>query len=418
MNNIINIHRYVYNRTLEYIKFKGYYPNFENLRNLLATERNKTYSSHYKYFSIQINQLKDKIKEEKDKNKKEYLKELLAEEERLLKKELKKIPFQKNFMIRDFELSVSNEIRSNAIKSICDAYTTGFSNLKKGNIKFFNPSFKLKNEEKKCVELAKTDIKIHNNMFKLCPNRLKEHSNFKMSKKNSKKYGKLKIEHNCDLVKQKGIYYIFLTVPTTKNITYDKKIICGGDPGVRTFLTTYNNKNQIIEYKSNSIYMKKLNEKLKMLKTLRTKPKLKNQRSKYRKKQLNKVEKKKIDLTNTLHWNTINDMLSKNDIIFIGDIKSHNIVKNNKNKTLNKDINDLKFYIFKKRFLYKATLYNKRVFFINEAYTTQCCSNCGNLNKDIKDAKIYNCKKCKKVFGRDENSAKNIMMKGIIEYNI
>jgi IS605 OrfB family transposase len=239
-----------------------------------------------------------------------------------------------------------------------------------------------------------------------------------MSKKNIKKYGNLKIDHNCDLVKQKGIYYIFVSIPTIQNTTYDKKIICGGDPGVRTFLTIYNNKNQITEYKSNSIYMKKLNEKIKMLKTLRTKPKLKNQRSKYRKKQLNKVEKKKIDLTNTLHWNTINDMLKKNDIIFIGDIKSHDIVKNNKNKTLNRDINDLKFYIFKQRFLYKATLYNKRVFFINEAYTTQCCSSCGNLNKDIKDSKIYNCKKCKKVFDRDENSAKNIMMKGIIEYKI
>jgi hypothetical protein len=81
-------------------------------------------------------------------------------------------------------------------------------------------------------------------MFKICPTRLKEHCNFKMSKKNIKKYGNLKIDHNCDLVKQKGIYYIFVSVPTIQNTTYDKKIICGGDPGIRTFLTIYNTLNQ------------------------------------------------------------------------------------------------------------------------------------------------------------------------------
>lgn len=418
LNNIINVHRYVYNRSLEYIKKKGYNPNFENLRNMLATERTKSYSCTYKFYSIHINKLKHETKLEKDKVKKQKLQELLNEEEKLLRDELKKISYQKNYLINSFELSVSNEIRSNSIKSICDAYKTGFSNLKQGNIKYFNPKFKSKNEERKCIELASSEISIKNNSINICPGKLGVNSLFKMSSKNIKKYKNLKLANNCDLVFQKGNYYILATIPTNTENNKSLKVICGGDPGIRTFLTTYNNKNEIFEYKHNSIFMKKLNMKLKMLKSLRTRPKLENKRNKYRKKQLNKVEKKKIDLTDSLHWNVVNHLIKTNDIIFYGDIKSHNIVKHNNNKTLNTNFNDLKFFIFKKRLLYKASLANKRVILTNEAYTTQCCSNCGYLKKDIKDSEKFECNKCKKIFGRDENSAKNIMMKGIIENTI
>lgn len=417
LDNIIHVHRYVYNRTLDYIKNKGYQSNFINLRNILATERTKMNSSSYKFYNLVIDKLKEKILKEKDEMKKEELQELLELEESDFKTVLKKVPYINNYMINNFELSVSNEIRSNAIKSICDAYKTGFENLKNGNIKFFNPTFKSKSEPTKCFELASSEISMKNGNINICPGKLGKNSIFKISNKNSKKYGKIEIKHNCDLILQKGLYYVMVTVPTvfSEKTVESKPTICGGDPGIRTFLTTYNNKGEIFEYKNDRTYMKKLNNKLKFLKSLRTRPRKKEERNRYRKKQLNKIEKKKIDLINNLHWNVINHLVKTNDVIFYGDIKSHNIVKNNKNKTLNRDFNDLKFFIFKNRLLYKATIKGKKVSFINESYTTQYCSDCGYLKKNVRDSEIYNCNKCKKSFGRDENSAKNIMMKGILQ---
>ena len=44
----------------------------------------------------------------------------------------------------------------------------------------------------------------------------------------------------------------------------------------------------------------------------------------------------------------------KNDILFYGDIKSHDVVKNRKYKTLNKDMNNLKFFNFIQRLIFKA----------------------------------------------------------------
>jgi IS605 OrfB family transposase len=149
--------------------------------------------------------------------------------------------------------------------------------------------------------------------------------------------------------------------------------------------------------------LKKFNKKLDSLKN-----------HKRRKKALNKIEKKKIDFTDNIHWSLIKALLDENDVIFMGDIKSHNMTKNGKNKTVNRAFNDLKFFIFKSRLLYKATTRHKKVFMIPEHYTTQGCSGCGNLWTNIGASKIYDCKKCKLVCDRDTNSAKNIFMKGVI----
>ena len=99
--------------------------------------------------------------------------------------------------------------------------------------------------------------------------------------------------------------------------------------------------------------------------------------------------------------------------MFYGDIKSHNISKNSHNKTLNRSFNDLKFYKFKLRLQYKASCLNKKVVLVNEAYTSQTCSSCGNTYK-IEASKIYTCSKCTNVSERDVNAAKNILMKGLL----
>ena len=142
--------------------------------------------------------------------------------------------------------------------------------------------------------------------------------------------------------------------------------------------------------------------------------KKRKRKKRYKKKKILKHEKIKSNLINEIHWKTINYLIKEYDVIFLGDIKSHDITKGGKNKTLNRNMNDLKFYKFKERLVYKCIRNNKKMFLINEAYTTQGCSRCGNLWKDIGNSKIYNCKKCNLNCGRDYNAAKNIYMKGIL----
>jgi IS605 OrfB family transposase len=304
---------------------------------------------------------------------------------------------------KNFELVASDSTRQCAVKNLCDAYKTASGNLKAGNIRYFDISYKKKNASRQCLELGSRDLNMTPGGFKIYPGRWEENSILKISKKNQIKYGKYQVKNNCDLLRQKGLYYIAFVLP---QITHENKIFkraCGVDLGVRTLASSYGT-NGIVEYDGNMNLLKKFNSKFDLLKNLK----------KVRKKALNKIEKKKIDFTDNLHWSLIKALLDENDVVFMGDIKSHNMTKNGKNKTLNRAFNDLKFYVFKERLVYKAESRGKKVFMIPEPYTSQCCSRCGNLWRTIGSSKIYNCKKCKLVCDRDTNSAKNIFMKGVI----
>lgn len=407
LNNFISTARFVYNRTLEYIKINGHEANFQDLRNLLATEKTRNCYSATKFYNNYINILKTSNKSQ----------DLIDYEIKEIEKELSKLPLLKNPMINEFELNTSNEIRSNAIKSVCDAYKSGFSNLKAGNIKFFNMNFKKSTSKRQTIELAKTDIRLFDKYVRISPSKFsKNETNIKIHKTLHKKLKNIKIMNNCDLVKESNKYFILILLPEKnkkqENVTTR---FCGVDPGIRTFISIYGNKEMTeIELKNN--ILEKYNKRLKLLKSLREMPRLQHKRNRYRKRHLNKIEKKKSSITDILHWSVINYLIKTQDIIFFGDIKSHNIVKRNKIKVVNRQFNDLKFFIFKKRLLYKCLINNKKVFFTNESYTSQACSSCGVLWKELGTSKVFKCqdKNCKKIFDRDFNAAKNICMKGIL----
>ena len=400
---------------------------------------------------------------EVDSNLQEQLKNKLNEIEVLNQERrdaVKTVKADKNIEVKLWETNTPKEIRANAVKDVCKAYKTAFANLKNHNINFFDLKYRKKTNPDKCIVIPKNYIKINEHNIILAPTFLNDNKNFSLSKATLKKNKHLffsnsvdsnvpqimNIDHDVKLVKQKNKYYLFvpISIHSTPNNTI--KNYCGVDPGVRTFMTSFGN-NNYIEYNHNKIKLDKLNHEIDIMKS-KTFPKRieqseknmkcekrrkeeklkkqKNSKKKYktikinkntgkhiRKRQFNKREEKKSNIINEVHWKTINHLLKENDVIFYGDINSHNIVKHKENKKLNRNINDLKFYMFKQRLLYKAETKNKNVICINEAYTTQTCSFCGTLN-DPECSKIYNCLKCHKQIGRDVNAAKNILMKGIV----
>ena len=171
--------------------------------------------------------------------------------------------------------------------------------------------------------------------------------------------------------------------------------IAGVDPGVRTFATVYSYDKEnikIVEYQHKIEVLKNLNRKLTILKDKRI-PK----RKRRRKKHFNKIEKRKEDLVDNLHWDFINHLLKNNDVVYYGDIKSHDIVKNGKNRVLNQAFNDLKFYQLKQRLLYKAYIYGKKVIIVPEHYTTKTCSCCGTINNTVGSKEVFTCGNCKMI---------------------
>jgi putative transposase len=252
-------------------------------------------------------------------------------------------------------------------------------------------------------------IKNKNGILTIAPSYLKSDSKISMGKKTIKKHRNLVIDHDCRLVKQKNVFWVIIPIPI--EITDKKPPInyCGIDPGVKTFMTSFGN-NGCIEHKHNEKILKDLDNKIKLLKDRR-----RTKQHRVHKKKINRIEIRKANLVDELHWRTINRLLKMNDFIFYGDIKSHGIVKNGNNINLNTDMNNLKFFKFKQRLLFKSIERGKKVYETQEHFTTQTCSFCGSMYKPGL-SRVYECKNCKKHIGRDVNAAKNILMKGILTH--
>ena len=412
---------YVYNKTVSCIN-DGDPISFMDLRNKLVTANTK--KNNIEYINLENN-----MRFYKEEKKKQLL--LLAkipkvsiecvtavnllvktaeenyqaekEKLRVVKKSLKST---KNEELREWETGTPKEIRAGAVNDVCKAYKTGFANLKLGHIKHFRLGFRRKQETNKCLLLPNTFIKNNDGILSIAPTFLKDVSKISMGKKTIKKHRNLVIEHDCRIVKQKNEYWVIIPIPV--EISKKEKPInyCGIDPGTKTFMTCFGN-NGCIEYKHNESVLQKLDRKINFLTDRR-----RVNRGRVYKKKINKLEKRKDSLVDELHWKTINSLLKRNDFIFYGDIKSHDIVKNGKNRTLNTSMNNLKFFKFKQRLLFKAIERGKKVFEVKEQYTTQTCSFCGSMYRPGL-SRVYHCSKCKKSIGRDVNASKNILMKGI-----
>lgn len=392
LKTTFDVYRYVKNKTIESIEKCESKINLYDLRNKLVTVDTKCKSFEYTFYKRMIEIFKKEDPVELGWIK--YMKKI----------DMKNVNSSKND-IKDFETKVDKDIRTCAVKDIVTNYKSALSNLKNSNIKKFKMKFKKKTDKFQNITLSPRlvnikDSKIFINLGK-CQNG--DSNYYKMSYKNIKKYKNLQINHEVDITFNKNKFFLNIPVKISckENIPKNQINYCGVDPGSRTFLTTFGN-NGTVEYTHNKTLMKKLHKKIDFLKSIRV-----------RKKQINKVEKKLKTMIDIIHWTCINDMLKTNEVIYFGDINSHNIVKNGKNKYLNKDLNDLKFYIFKQRLLFKSKIANKKVVFVHEMFTSQCCSSCGHHYK-IEKSEIYDCKNCGMICGRDINAAKNMCMKGIL----
>lgn len=400
----INTSRYVYNKTVNLIA-EGHKINHFELRDIIVTENTKKTNPEYQTFIKELAVLQQKKKESHTKE----IDNLILQKKLSRQSIVKDLKTEKNANINEWELNTPKAVRDAAVSDVCKAYKTGFSNLKAGNIRHFQLQFKKKTNPNKCVCVPKSLVKNVGGVIKLSSSFFKDNCNFKMGKKTIKKHKNLVIRNDIRIVKQKGIYWFVIPIPVTVNDAKPLVNYCGIDPGVRSFMTSFGN-HDCIEYKHDESQLRKYNDRLAELKSLRCN-KLITKR--ILKKKYNRLESKKEHLINELHWKVINDLLTKNDVIFYGDIKSHDIVKNGKNKILNTNMNDLKFYTFKSRLLSKALEKHKRVVPVNEAYTTQTCCCCGMMYKPG-ISKVYNCQGCNSCVDRDVNASKNILMKGIV----
>lgn len=424
LNEWFSTTNYVYNKTIEEIEVRKAKINFQSLRNMLVTSNTRTTDQTYvqlmkklKYVNLHLSLLDEWFQLNHNVSIRcEKLITILNARKSLLKKRKQSIPFQQNISLKPWECRTPKEIRANAVQDVVNAYKSGFTNLQNGNIPYFRMHYRKKKEAPKSLLLQTNNLKLVDGKLTIMPSKLGERlCSFAIGKRCKKIVRNMSINGSCRLIKKHGDYYLNIPIERKTNERHSQFRYCGVDLGLTDLATVFSNE-KILKFKHNTLLLKKLNAKIDMFKRKRMKPLLQSQRTGFKKSTICKYEKRKTDMINQIHWQLINHLLKEFDVLFWGDIKSHDIVQNGKNRFINRDFNDLKFHLLRSRLLYKATLNGKTVILVPEPYTTKTCSRCGTV-KNIEDSKVYQCSKCEKNFERDENSGKNMCIKGIMLLN-
>ncbi|NEO90076.1 MAG: transposase [Moorea sp. SIO3G5] len=138
----------------------------------------------------------------------------------------------------------------------------------------------------------------------------------------------------------------------------------------------------------------------------------KNKGSANRKKAINKLGKThlKISRQREEHAKRLaRCVVRSNDLVAYEDLRVKNMVKNH---CLAKSINDAGWYQFRKWTEYFGTKFGKVTVAVNPAYTSQNCSNCGEVVKKSLSTRTHICQ-CGCQLDRDHNAAINILERAL-----
>ena len=201
-----------------------------------------------------------------------------------------------------------------------------------------------------------------------------------------------------------GKYFISILVDT-ENIQLpktDKKV--GIDLGIKEFAITSDG-----EFFSNPKNLKKSEKRLKKLqKDLSRKQKGSNNRRKARIK-VAKIHEKIANQRKDMLHKVSTQLINKNQVIVIEDLKVSNMIKNHK---LAKSIADASWSEFRTMLKYKAKWCGREIIIAPSNYaSSQLCSNCGNKSSQTKDlsCRTYICPVCGMIMDRDINASKNLL---------
>ena len=130
------------------------------------------------------------------------------------------------------------------------------------------------------------------------------------------------------------------------------------------------------------------------------------------KKALARANERISNLVSELHKKIAKWLCENYSEIYIPRLNFHTL--KNLDSTSKSILASLRHCEFVNRIIHKSNSYkNCKVIEVNEAYTSMTCGECGYQNQDLGTDKIFDCKECKSIIGRDINASRNIMLRYI-----
>ena len=282
-----------------------------------------------------------------------------------------------SYVPKDWELETPKDIRAGAIRDLCKAYKTCFSNRQNGNIRKFKVSFRSK-KKSSSIEIPKSSLKqnnkkylsVYKNRFRLC---------------NDKCLKKLNITNDCRILHHRNKWFIVIPVPVPKSKSTANEA-CGVDPGVRKFVTVFGDDGVTLVSLRKEL-LRRYHDKLERLQSLRD-------RGQISKRTWARGSARVYDrldyLIDETHNKVIKLLLDNYSTVYIPKFESQKLAGKMKNRRTKRNLFQLKHYKFRTKLESKAELYGSNVSVCTEEFTTKTCTGCGELN-DVGFSEVYDC---------------------------
>ena len=129
-----------------------------------------------------------------------------------------------------------------------------------------------------------------------------------------------------------------------------------------------------------------------------------------------KIESKISAIVDDAHWKLAHWLCGVADDIVLGKFYVPGIVRGCICGSTKWVLLRQRHCLFRQRLLHVAGQYRGvKLHLQNEAYTSKTCTHCGKLNERLGASKTFTCGNCGKVFDRDANAARNIMLRWLVE---
>lgn len=222
---------------------------------------------------------------------------------------------------------------------------------------------------------------------------------------------------NATIEKEASKYYVSVLIEEDAVIP-DKKEdhVVGIDIGVKTLITTSDG-----EFYGNPHYNDKYDKRIKLLQKSLSRKIKKSNNYKKTKLKLQEVYRKLRNARKKMVEEMISKITKYNDIIVAEKLKVKEMLEKKKenNKTLRRSITNATFGLILIKLEEKCKMLNKTFIQVDTYYaSSQICSRCGSIKKEIKDLSIrkYKCSTCGIEIDRDINASINLEYEGIVKY--
>lgn len=277
------------------------------------------------------------------------------------------------------------------------------------------PILKFKRKkDKQSIGISKSTVTPNDLSISLYTSIFKEPIRLHPRCKKDKKYKNFKkegIKHDIRLLKTKTGKFYFAIPYDVKIKNTEKEYEFGScDPGVKTFMTTFNDKGEINTFGEGcDLKIRKMHNIISCLKS-----RLKKSNNKYNiQKKIYLLEEKLKNKVTDLHFNVIK-FLIKHKIFYLPKFNSVEMCGSTKTpKCTKREMNALSHYQFTLKAKSKSEEVGCELYISNEFRTTKTCGSCLRMNHGIGISRVFWCDYCHYQADRDENAARNNVLKYI-----